>query len=70
MYMSIKLFRNKRLLHIVVYHRTHLAERPEGRLCRRGQQPVSYTHLKAGLGAKIEKANKDLAEVKYDFKCN
>ena len=25
---------------------------------------------KAGLGAKIEKANKDLAEVKYDFKCN
>ena len=23
---------------------------------------------KAGLGAKIEKANKDLAEVKYDFK--
>ena len=25
---------------------------------------------KAGLGAKIEKANKDLAEVKYDYKCN
>ena len=25
---------------------------------------------KAGLGAKIQKANKDLAEVKYDFKCN
>jgi cell division protein FtsW (lipid II flippase) len=25
---------------------------------------------KAGLGAKIEKANKDLAEMKYDFKCN
>ncbi|MDY4991068.1 MAG: 5-(carboxyamino)imidazole ribonucleotide mutase [Prevotella sp.] len=25
---------------------------------------------KAGLGAKIEKANQDLAEVKYDFKCN
>lgn len=25
---------------------------------------------KAGLGAKIEKANKDLAEIKYDFKCN
>ena len=25
---------------------------------------------KAGLGAKIEKANKELAEVKYDFKCN
>ena len=25
---------------------------------------------KAGLGAKIEKANKELAEVKYDFKTN
>ena len=25
---------------------------------------------KAGLSAKIEKANKDLAEVKYDFKTN
>lgn len=25
---------------------------------------------KAGLGAKIEKANKDLAEIKYDFKTN
>ena len=25
---------------------------------------------KQGLGKKIEKANKDLAEVKYDFKCN
>ena len=25
---------------------------------------------KATLGAKIEKANKDLAEVKYDFKVN
>ena len=25
---------------------------------------------KAGLGAKIEKANKDLAEVKYNFKTN
>ena len=25
---------------------------------------------KAGLGEKIEKANKELAEVKYDFKCN
>ena len=25
---------------------------------------------KAGLGAKIEKANKELAEVKYDYKCN
>ena len=26
---------------------------------------------KAGLGAKIEKANKDLAEIKdYKFKCN
>jgi len=25
---------------------------------------------KAGLGAKIEKANKDLAEVKYEFKTN
>ena len=25
---------------------------------------------KAGLGAKIEKANKDLAEVKYRFKTN
>ena len=25
---------------------------------------------KAGLGAKIEKANQDLAEVRYDFKCN
>ena len=25
---------------------------------------------KAGLGAKIEKANKDLAEVKFEFKCN
>lgn len=24
---------------------------------------------KAGLGAKIEKANKELAEVKYDYKC-
>ena len=24
--------------HNSVYHRTHLAERPEGRLCRRGQQ--------------------------------
>ena len=27
-------------------------------------------NYKDGLGAKIEKANKDLAEVKYDFKCN
>ncbi len=25
---------------------------------------------KAGLGQKIEKANKELAEVKYEFKCN
>ena len=25
---------------------------------------------KAGLGAKIEKANKDLAEVKFEYKCN
>jgi 5-(carboxyamino)imidazole ribonucleotide mutase len=25
---------------------------------------------KAGLGAKIEKANKELAEVKYEFKTN
>ena len=25
---------------------------------------------KAGLGAKIEKANKDLAEIKYTYKCN
>ncbi|MDO4172866.1 MAG: 5-(carboxyamino)imidazole ribonucleotide mutase [Prevotellaceae bacterium] len=25
---------------------------------------------KAGLGAKIEKANRELAEVRYDFKCN
>lgn len=25
---------------------------------------------KKGLGAKIEKANRDLAEVKYDYKCN
>ncbi len=25
---------------------------------------------KAGLGAKIEKANKELAEVKYEYKCN
>lgn len=25
---------------------------------------------KAGLGAKIEKANRDLAEVKYSYKCN
>ena len=25
---------------------------------------------KAGLGAKIEKANKDLAEVKYEYKTN
>ena len=25
---------------------------------------------KAGLGAKIEKANRELAGVKYDFKCN
>ena len=25
---------------------------------------------KAGLGSKIEKANKDLAEVKYEFKTN
>jgi 5-(carboxyamino)imidazole ribonucleotide mutase len=25
---------------------------------------------KAGLGKKIEKANKDLAEVQYAFKCN
>ena len=25
---------------------------------------------KAGLGAKIEKANKDLAEIKYSYKCN
>ena len=25
---------------------------------------------KAGLGAKIEKANKDLAEVKYEYKVN
>ena len=25
---------------------------------------------KAGLGAKIEKANKDLAEIKYDYKVN
>lgn len=25
---------------------------------------------KAGLGAKIEKANQDLAEIKYDFKTN
>lgn len=25
---------------------------------------------KAGLGKKIEKANADLAEIKYDFKCN
>ena len=24
---------------------------------------------KAGLGAKIEKANKELAEMKYDYKC-
>ena len=24
---------------------------------------------KAGLGAKIEKANKELAEIKYDYKC-
>ena len=28
------------------------------------------TEYKAGLGAKIEKANKELAEVKYDFKTN
>ena len=28
------------------------------------------TGYKAGLGAKIEKANKELAEVKYDFKTN
>ena len=27
-------------------------------------------NYKAGLGAKIEKANKDLAEVKYNFKTN
>ena len=25
---------------------------------------------KSGLGAKIEKANKDLAEIKYTYKCN
>ena len=25
---------------------------------------------KAGLGAKIEKANRELAEVKYEYKCN
>lgn len=25
---------------------------------------------KSGLGKKIEKANQDLAEIKYDFKCN
>ena len=28
------------------------------------------TAYKAGLGAKIEKANKDLAELKYNFKTN
>lgn len=28
------------------------------------------THYKAGLGAKIEKANQDLAQVKYDYKVN
>jgi 5-(carboxyamino)imidazole ribonucleotide mutase len=28
------------------------------------------TDYKSGLKAKIEKANKDLAEVKYDFKTN
>ena len=27
-------------------------------------------NYKDGLGAKIEKANKDLAEVKYNFKTN
>ena len=27
-------------------------------------------NYKAGLGKKIEKANADLAEVKYDYKCN
>ncbi len=31
---------------------------------------VKMETYKAGLGAKIEKANKELAEVKYDFKCN
>jgi 5-(carboxyamino)imidazole ribonucleotide mutase len=25
---------------------------------------------KAGLGKKIEKANQDLAAIKYDYKCN
>ena len=25
---------------------------------------------KAGLGKKIEKANEDLKEVKYEYKCN
>lgn len=31
---------------------------------------VRLAGYKAGLGAKIEKANKELAEVKYDFKTN
>ena len=31
---------------------------------------AKVAHWKAGLGAKIEKANKDLAEVKYDYKTN
>ena len=40
-----------------------------------GQRPVialdqRLADYKSGLKAKIEKANKDLAEVKYDFKTN
>ena len=31
---------------------------------------VKLADYKAGLGKKIEKANADLAEVKYDFKTN
>ena len=37
-----------------------------------GDQQVAATlaQYKAGLGAKIERANKELAEVKYEFKTN
>ena len=41
-----------------------IIQMPDEALCAR------MTAYKAGLGAKIEKANKDLAELKYNFKTN
>lgn len=35
-----------------------------------GDIAQKVTRYKAGLGAKIEKANQDLAQVKYDYKVN